>query len=154
VFKSIGVPVITDYEIWKNNPEKVFGLRADFIEKYPNTVLALTKALIRAAIWLDADGTANRAEAAEILARPHVFRSCLVSGDHTACPTATGLSLGSGAAGRQPGSKNIATREQENMISRVMSSSGRRARSPPPSPARGPPHARREARKHVLRCLR
>lgn len=26
VFKGIGVPVVTDYEIWKNNPEKVFGL--------------------------------------------------------------------------------------------------------------------------------
>jgi len=26
VFKGIGVPVITDYELWKNNPEKVFGL--------------------------------------------------------------------------------------------------------------------------------
>ncbi|MGB7289464.1 MAG: CmpA/NrtA family ABC transporter substrate-binding protein, partial [Candidatus Macondimonas sp.] len=24
--KGIGVPVITDYEIWKNNPEKVFGV--------------------------------------------------------------------------------------------------------------------------------
>jgi nitrate/nitrite transport system substrate-binding protein len=31
VFESVGVPVITDYEIWKNSPEKVFGLRADFI---------------------------------------------------------------------------------------------------------------------------
>src|SRR4029077_3381040 len=62
--------VITDYEIWKNNPEKVFGLRADFIEQYPNTALGLTKALIRAAIWLDADGNANRGEAAQILARP------------------------------------------------------------------------------------
>lgn len=70
VFESIGVPVITDYEIWKNNPDKVFGLRADFIEKYPKTELGLTKALIRAAIWLDADGDANRGEAAEILARP------------------------------------------------------------------------------------
>ena len=26
VFKGIGVPVITDYEIWKDNPEKVFGI--------------------------------------------------------------------------------------------------------------------------------
>ena len=26
VIKGIGVPVITDYEIWKNNPEKVFGV--------------------------------------------------------------------------------------------------------------------------------
>ena len=48
VFKGIGVPVITDYEIWKNNPEKVFGMTADFAKKYPNTVLAVTKALIRA----------------------------------------------------------------------------------------------------------
>ncbi|WP_257255211.1 CmpA/NrtA family ABC transporter substrate-binding protein, partial [Endozoicomonas sp. SESOKO3] len=26
VFKNIGVPVVTDYEIWKDNPEKVFGI--------------------------------------------------------------------------------------------------------------------------------
>ena len=37
VFKGIGVPVITDYEIWKNNPEKVFGVTAAFAEKNPNT---------------------------------------------------------------------------------------------------------------------
>lgn len=70
VFKGIGVPVITDYEIWKNNPEKVFGLTKEFTEKYPNTTLALTKALIRAAEWLDADNNANRPEAVKILSRP------------------------------------------------------------------------------------
>jgi nitrate/nitrite transport system substrate-binding protein len=70
VFKGIGVPVITDYEIWKNNPEKVFGLTEEFIEKYPNTTLALTKALIRAAIWLDENDNANRMEAVDILSRP------------------------------------------------------------------------------------
>ena len=70
VFKGIGVPVITDYEIWKNNPEKVFGITADFAEQYPNTTLAITKALIRAAIWLDENDNANRAEAVEILSRP------------------------------------------------------------------------------------
>ena len=48
VFKGIGVPVITDYDIWKNNPEKVFGMTAEFAEKNPNTTLAITKALIRA----------------------------------------------------------------------------------------------------------
>lgn len=69
VFKGIGVPVITDYELWKNNPEKVFGLSAEFVEENPNTTLALTKALIRAAIWLDADNNANRAEAVEMLSR-------------------------------------------------------------------------------------
>ncbi|WP_455273854.1 CmpA/NrtA family ABC transporter substrate-binding protein [Rhizobium herbae] len=69
VFKGIGVPVVTDYEIWKNNPEKVFGLTEEFVEQNPNTTLALTKALIRAAIWLDENNNANRAEAVEILSR-------------------------------------------------------------------------------------
>ncbi len=69
VFKGIGVPVITDYEIWKNNPEKVFGLTKEFTEEYPNTTLAITKALIRAAKWLDENDNANRMEAVEILSR-------------------------------------------------------------------------------------
>ncbi len=69
VFKKIGVPVITDYEIWKNNPEKVFGLTAEFVEQNPNTTIAVTKALIRAAKWLDENDNANRGEAVEILAR-------------------------------------------------------------------------------------
>lgn len=69
VAKGIGVPVITDYQIWKNNPEKVFGLTKEFTEENPNTTLAITKALIRAAIWLDENDNANRTEAVEILAR-------------------------------------------------------------------------------------
>ena len=71
VQRGIGVPVITDYEIWANNPEKVFGLRADFVEEYPNTTRAIVRALIRAAIWLDENDNANRAEAVEILSRPN-----------------------------------------------------------------------------------
>ncbi len=43
VFKGIGVPVITDYEIWKNNPEKVFGMTAAWAEKYPNTTCASSR---------------------------------------------------------------------------------------------------------------
>ena len=69
VFKGIGVPVITDYQLWKNNPEKVFGITKEFAEENPNTTIALTKALIRAAIWLDENENANRQEAVEILAR-------------------------------------------------------------------------------------
>jgi len=69
VFKGIGVPVITDYQLWKNNPEKVFGITDEFAEENPNTTLALTKALIRAAIWLDENDNANREEAVEILSR-------------------------------------------------------------------------------------
>ena len=70
VAKGIGVPVITDTEIWKNNPEKVFGLTAEFAAANPQTTLALTKALIRAAIWLDENDNANRAEAVQILSSP------------------------------------------------------------------------------------
>jgi nitrate/nitrite transport system substrate-binding protein len=70
VFMGIGVPVVTDEQIWKNNPEKVLGLTADFVAKNPNTTRAIVKALIRAAMWLDEGGTANRKEAARILAKP------------------------------------------------------------------------------------
>lgn len=70
VFKGIGVPVITDYEIWKNNPEKVFGVSQAWADKYPNTHIRVVKALIRAARWLDENDNANRPEAVKILSRP------------------------------------------------------------------------------------
>lgn len=70
VFKGIGVPVITDLEIWKNNPEKVFGVSKAWADANPETHKHLVKALIRAAMWLDADNNANRMEAVEILSRP------------------------------------------------------------------------------------
>jgi nitrate/nitrite transport system substrate-binding protein len=69
IFKNVGVPVITDYEIWKNNPEKVFGVTKTWADKYPNTHLAVVKALIRAGQWLDEKNGANRKEAAQILSR-------------------------------------------------------------------------------------
>jgi nitrate/nitrite transport system substrate-binding protein len=69
VAKGIGVPVVTDYEIWRNNPEKVFGVTREWADSNPNTHLALIKALIRAAMWLDENQNANRGKAVEILAR-------------------------------------------------------------------------------------
>ena len=71
VFKGIGVPVVTDYEIWPNNPEKVFGITARFAEENPNTTVRMVKAMIRAAKWLDEDDNANRPEAVKILSRPN-----------------------------------------------------------------------------------
>ena len=71
VFKGIGVPVITDYEIWKDNPEKVFGMTKEFTEKYPNTSVRVVKAMLRAAMWLDADNNANRPEAVKYLSQPN-----------------------------------------------------------------------------------
>lgn len=69
VFKGIGVPVITDEELWKDTPEKVFGVTQAWAEKYPNTYLAVTKALIRASMWLDAENNKNRKEAIEMLSQ-------------------------------------------------------------------------------------
>ncbi len=81
--KQLGVPVITNYEIWKNNPEKVFGVTKEWAEKYPQTHLAVLKALIRAGKWLD-ESIENREEAVQILSRsnyvgaePEVLRNSM-----------------------------------------------------------------------------
>jgi nitrate/nitrite transport system substrate-binding protein len=68
VLKDIGVSVITDYEIWKDNPEKVFGVTKKWAEANPNTITAVTKALIRACKWLD-EKPENRVEACKILSK-------------------------------------------------------------------------------------
>jgi nitrate/nitrite transport system substrate-binding protein len=70
VARDIGVPVTTNYDIWKNNPEKVFGVTAAWAEQNANTHIAVVKALIRAGQWLDAEGGKNRKEAARILSKP------------------------------------------------------------------------------------
>jgi len=71
VFKGIGVPVATDYDVQKNNPEKVFGVTKAWADKYPNTHIRVVKALIRAGYWLDAENNKNRAEAVKIISRPN-----------------------------------------------------------------------------------
>lgn len=69
IFKGIGVPVVTDYEIWKNNPEKVFGMTDAFTKENPNTSIRIVKAMLRAGKWLDDNNNGNREEAARILSR-------------------------------------------------------------------------------------
>ena len=69
VAKGIGVPLVTDSEIWKNNPEKVFGVTAAWAEANPETHVRLVKALIRAGQWLDAS-LDNRRTGVAMLARP------------------------------------------------------------------------------------
>lgn len=75
VKKKIGVPVVTDDQIFHNNPEKVLGLRKDFAEKNPKTTAALLRAIIKAQQWLDAGNGGNRAEAVRILAQPNYVGS-------------------------------------------------------------------------------
>ena len=65
---GIGRTLITSYEIWSNRPEKVLGVSERFAQDRPATHLALTKALIEAARWLDP--LDRRVEAAEILSWP------------------------------------------------------------------------------------
>ncbi|MDP0501517.1 MAG: CmpA/NrtA family ABC transporter substrate-binding protein [Verrucomicrobiota bacterium JB022] len=75
VTKGIGVPVVTNYDIWQNNPEKVFGVTKKWADSNPNTHVAVVKALIRAGRWLDeADASGhyvNRDEAVRILSQPN-----------------------------------------------------------------------------------
>ena len=70
VIKNIGVPVITADEIWSRMPEKVLGMRREFVDRNPKTARAVVRALIRATQWLDAKNGANRQELARMLARP------------------------------------------------------------------------------------
>jgi nitrate/nitrite transport system substrate-binding protein len=69
VFKGIGVPVISDYEMMKNSAEKIFGVTKEFADKNPKTHIAIIKALIRASLWLDAESNKNRNEAVEMLSQ-------------------------------------------------------------------------------------
>ena len=69
VFMGIGVPVATDYDVQKNNPEKVFGVSKKWADKYPNTLIHVVKALIRAGYWLDEENNKNRMEAVKIISQ-------------------------------------------------------------------------------------
>ncbi|MFZ5484049.1 MAG: CmpA/NrtA family ABC transporter substrate-binding protein [Pseudomonadota bacterium] len=62
---GIGKSIITNYEIWNNNPEKVFGVNREWADKYPNTHRAAVRALIEAAAW--ADKPENRKEVVRII---------------------------------------------------------------------------------------
>lgn len=69
VYYKLGVPVITDHEIWNFNPEKVLGVTAAWAKKHPETHIRLIKALIRAGMWLDANDHNNREEASQLLSQ-------------------------------------------------------------------------------------
>jgi two-component system, oxyanion-binding sensor len=62
---GIGKSIITNYEIWNNNPEKVFGVTKEWADKNPGTHKATVKALIEAAQWMDKPE--NRKEVVKII---------------------------------------------------------------------------------------
>jgi bicarbonate transport system ATP-binding protein len=46
--ENVGFTIATDLEVWLGHPGKVLGVREEWAETYPNTHIALTKALLEA----------------------------------------------------------------------------------------------------------
>ncbi|AFZ31913.1 nitrate ABC transporter, ATPase subunits C and D [Gloeocapsa sp. PCC 7428] len=65
--EGVGFTIATDLEIWLGHPGKVLGVREDWAAAYPNTHIALVKALLEACRYC-AD-PANSEEVREIVAR-------------------------------------------------------------------------------------
>ncbi|MFN3806456.1 CmpA/NrtA family ABC transporter substrate-binding protein [Asticcacaulis sp.] len=53
VNQKIGYTATTTSEIWMNHPEKALGMRADWVDKYPNAAKALIAAVMEAQQWCD-----------------------------------------------------------------------------------------------------
>jgi nitrate/nitrite transport system substrate-binding protein len=64
---GIGITAETSQGVWKDHPEKVLGVTADFAKKNPNTCRAVTAAIIEASKWIDA-GLQNKNKMAETIA--------------------------------------------------------------------------------------
>ena len=68
VQEKLGFVITTDLELWMAHPEKVLGVREDWVTKYPETHLALVKAIMNACEYCD--DFRNRPAILELLARP------------------------------------------------------------------------------------
>jgi nitrate/nitrite transport system substrate-binding protein len=71
VNQNIGYTAVTTGEIWKNHPEKVLGLRQDWVERNPRATQAMMMAVMEAQQWCEA--AANKQEMAEIVGRRQWF---------------------------------------------------------------------------------
>ncbi len=67
VQEGIGFTIATDLEVWLGHPGKVLGVREDWAAAYPNTFIALTKALLEACYYCSLPE--NTEEIRQILAR-------------------------------------------------------------------------------------
>ncbi len=68
VMAKLGSTLVTNYNIWNNNPEKVLQSTKKFADANPETTQAVLKAVIEAQKWLDTSWE-NRKEAAKILSK-------------------------------------------------------------------------------------
>lgn len=53
VNQKIGYTACVTSEMWMNHPEKALGMRADWVDKYPNAAKAITAAVQEAQMWCD-----------------------------------------------------------------------------------------------------
>jgi nitrate/nitrite transport system substrate-binding protein len=67
IHQDIGYTAITTGELWNKHPEKSFGLRAAYVDKYPKAAKALLMAVMEAQIWCEK--VENREEVAAICAK-------------------------------------------------------------------------------------
>lgn len=74
VLKGEGSALVTNYDIWNNNPEKVLQAKADFVAKNPETTKAVMRAILKAQMWLDASWE-NREEAIKYLAQNNYVKA-------------------------------------------------------------------------------
>lgn len=73
VYENLGFVIATDLDIWAGHLEKVLGVREDWANQYPETHLALVKALLQACEYCD--DRRNREEVLEIICRPEYVGS-------------------------------------------------------------------------------
>ena len=71
VNQDIGFTACTTGEIWFNHPEKVLGMRADWVDANPKATLAIMMAVMEAQQWCDK--AENKDAMAEILGRRQWF---------------------------------------------------------------------------------
>ena len=67
IHQNIGYTAITTGELWNKHPEKSFGMRAAFVDKYPKAAKALLMAVMEAQQW--SDKAENKAELAAIMGK-------------------------------------------------------------------------------------
>jgi nitrate/nitrite transport system substrate-binding protein len=67
IHQKIGYTALTTGELWDKHPEKSFGMRAAFVDKYPKAAKALLMAVMEAQQWCEK--IENREETAAICAK-------------------------------------------------------------------------------------
>lgn len=71
VNQNIGYTALTTGELWQDHPEKVLGMRAEWVDANPKATLAIMMAVMEAQQWCEK--SENKAEMAEIVSRRQWF---------------------------------------------------------------------------------